>query len=91
MMFHCYAVHNMHVSLPTGQNVPVSHIGSAFLTATLVIQHVLVIPSFTFNLLSVSCLTKQHKCSLTFYNDCCVIQDLATQQAIGSADLVNGL
>ncbi|CAN1321331.1 Retrovirus-related Pol polyprotein from transposon RE2 [Linum perenne] len=91
LLFYCYAVSNVTVSLPTGQHVSVSHIGSAFLTPTLAIKNVLVIPSFTFNLLSVSCLTSQHRCCLTFSHDRCVIQDLRTQKMIGSADLVNVL
>ncbi|CAN1325400.1 hypothetical protein LINPERPRIM_LOCUS33485 [Linum perenne] len=56
----------MSVSLPTSQQVSVSHIGFAFLTPTLVIRNVLVIPSFTFNLLYVSCLIAQHKMMLNF-------------------------
>ncbi|CAN1323356.1 hypothetical protein LINPERPRIM_LOCUS32699 [Linum perenne] len=43
----------MFVFLPTGQRVLVSHVGSAFLTPTLVIKNILVILGFTFNLLSV--------------------------------------
>ncbi|CAN1775010.1 hypothetical protein LINPERHAP1_LOCUS13186 [Linum perenne] len=81
----------MKVSLPTGQQVHVSHIGSVFLTPTIMIQTVLVIPTFTFNLLSMSYLTNHHKCSLTFYHDRCVIQDLQFRQRIGLTELVNGL
>nr|XP_016482304.1 PREDICTED: uncharacterized protein LOC107803184 [Nicotiana tabacum] len=48
------------VQLPTGDSVPISHMGE----------------SFKFNLKSVSKVTEDLKCSVTFFPKCCVFQDL---------------
>ncbi|CAN1796627.1 hypothetical protein LINPERHAP1_LOCUS20967 [Linum perenne] len=57
LLYRCQPVSNLSVTLPDGKRVPVSYTGSVKLTDTLLIHDILVIPSFAFNLLSVSKLT----------------------------------
>ncbi|CAN1312477.1 Retrovirus-related Pol polyprotein from transposon TNT 1-94 [Linum perenne] len=91
LLFEHKAVFGISVTLPNGSRIPVSHIGSARLTNQLVIQNVLVIPSFTFNLLSISKLTSQLKCRTIFSSESCIIQDLDSSQMIGIARFSGGL
>ena len=46
------------VQLPNGETALVTHIGTVTLSSSLILQNVLYVPSFTFNLLSVSTFTK---------------------------------
>ncbi|KAL4199487.1 hypothetical protein AMTRI_Chr03g51390 [Amborella trichopoda] len=55
-----------HVKLPNGSFSSVTHIGSVFLTHTLCLHQVLCVPSFGFNLLSISNLTAFFSCLVTF-------------------------
>ncbi|XP_050229563.1 uncharacterized protein LOC126678711 [Mercurialis annua] len=54
-------VSNVHVKLPTGQLIPVSHIGSVQLNPNLLLCNVLFVPHFNFNLISASKLTDNRK------------------------------
>ena len=65
------------VYLPNGEQALVTHIGIVHISSTLILTDVLCVPSFTFNLISVSKLTKSLCCCLIFLGDCCFIQDLA--------------
>ena len=60
-------VHNVSVNLPNGQSVMVTHIGSIQLTASLLLTDVLCVPSFDFNLISVSKLTSSAHCCIFFF------------------------
>jgi len=66
------------VKLPNGQDVPVTHIGVIRLSKHLVLNHVLCVPSFNFNLLSAKKLTQHHSCCLIFLSNACSFQDLAS-------------
>lgn len=81
----------MFVSLPNGERVQATHIGSVQLTDQLCLQDVLLIPSFGFNLVSISKLTQQHSCSIAFNSQFCVIQDLVSMREIGRAQAHGGL
>ena len=59
-------VHNVTINLPNGQSVNVTHIGSIQLTASLLLTNVLCVPSFDFNLISVSKLTSSLQCCIFF-------------------------
>ncbi len=59
-------VHNVSVNLPNGQSVMVTHIGSIQLTASLLLTDVLCVPSFDFNLISISKLTSSTNCCIFF-------------------------
>lgn len=73
-------VHELEVSrpvyLPNGTTTQVSHIGSCSLSTRSVISNVLHIPDFKYNLLSVSQITKELGCSVTFLPHFCVFQEL---------------
>ena len=50
------------VHLPNGERVLVTHIGTVQLTPTLILENVICVPGFSFNLISVSKLTKSLSC-----------------------------
>lgn len=61
------------VNLPTGQSIPVTHIGNIKLTDDLWLENVLYIPSFNINIVSASKLTKDAACSLLVVADKCLL------------------
>ena len=61
------------------------------ISPSLILTDVLCVPSFTFNLISVSKLTKPLNCCLIFLGDCCFIQDLAQWSMIDLSKAHNGL
>ena len=67
---------NCVVELPNGEIALVTHIGSICLSENLILTNVLCVPSFSFNLLLVSQLTKKMHCCLIFLSTSCFIQDL---------------
>lgn len=78
------------VSLPTGKSIPVEHIGSVKLNEKLWLKDVLHIPSFKFNLISVSKLLQDTSCNLIFTPGQCLIQD-TLGKTVGSAKETDGL
>ena len=68
------------VYFPNGDNVKVTHTGSCHLTSQDTIENVLLIPDFKFNLLSVSKLTKDLNCVVSFFPDFVIFQDLYSGQ-----------
>ncbi|CAN1261615.1 Retrovirus-related Pol polyprotein from transposon TNT 1-94 [Linum perenne] len=81
----------MSVRLPDGGFVTVSHIGTVHLDHGLILNHVLVIPAFKFNLLSVSRLTENGAYKAVFSSSLCEFQDTRNSQTIGIAELCRGL
>ena len=79
------------VSLPNDTFVLATHLGDIQLTNNIVLNDVLCIPSFSFNLISVKRLTESLTCCLVFINDTCFIQDLSTWTTIGIAEVRSGL
>ena len=59
-IYHCV------VKLPNGESATITHVGAIQLSAQFTLHNVLCVPSFTFNLLSVSKLTKQLPFCLVF-------------------------
>ncbi|CAN1766532.1 Retrovirus-related Pol polyprotein from transposon TNT 1-94 [Linum perenne] len=88
---HYQAISNSFVSLPNGESVPITHIGTVVLNKNLVLQGVLVIPSFRFNLLSISKLAAHNSCKAIFSAVVCTFQDTRSSRMIGTAELWNGL
>jgi len=71
---HLRPVHNVYVTLPNHNWILVSSIGFVKLTSELVLENVLFVPQFQFNLLFVSTLTKNNSTmSLSFFSHTCVI------------------
>ena len=79
------------VELPNGETTMVTHIGSISFSATLTLSNVLCVPSLSFNLLSVSQLTKSCSCCLIFLSNFCFIQDLICRRMIGMGEVHDGL
>ena len=61
------------VQLPNGETALVTHIGTVTLSSSLILQNVLYVPSFTFNLLPVSTFTKSQPYCLVFLSTFCFI------------------
>ena len=78
------------VFFPNGEQALVTHVGTVQVSSTLTLTGVLCVPSFSFNLISVSKLTKNISCCLIFLGDCCFIQDLAQWSTIGLGKEHNG-
>lgn len=82
---------NTTITLPDGRTVSVAASGIVCLASSFTLSNVLYIPSFSFNLLSVSTLILQIKCSVTFLTDSCIIQDLARDLMIGRGNCHDNL
>ncbi|KAL4603176.1 hypothetical protein ACB092_10G106700 [Castanea dentata] len=85
------AVTNAIVELPNGETALVTHISTIILSSSLTLHNVLCVPSFTFNLLSVSTIIKTQPCCLVFLSTLCFVQDLASWRTIGVGQQVDGL
>lgn len=79
------------VKIPNGESIPVKGVGETCLENGIKIKHVLNIPDFKCNLISVSRLTKDLGCTLTFFRDFCVKQDSASRNSIGIWTCKDGL
>ncbi|KAG6512381.1 hypothetical protein ZIOFF_030492 [Zingiber officinale] len=79
------------VIIADGTKATVASKGSIKLTDHFFLSSALHVPSVSINLLSVSSITKQLRCSVTFFPDHCVFQDLETKQTIGTGREVGGL
>ena len=71
------------VYLPNGEEALVTHIGTVQISSTLTLTGALCVPSFNFNLIYVSKLTKDLYCCFIFLGNCCFIQDVAQWSMIG--------
>ena len=79
------------VQLPNGEKVTVTHIGTIQVTSTLILENVLCVPTFTFNLISVSKLTKSLSYCLVFLSNYCFILDLTGWKTIGVGKIHHNL
>ena len=79
------------VRLPNGSHTCSSLAGSVCLSDDLVLHGVLYLPSFSFNLISVTKLTSSLHCQLVFTDCACEIQDLSSSKMIGYAKVEHGL
>lgn len=64
------------VCLPNGDTAHVTHIGSCCISPRSIITYVLHLPEFKYNLMSVSKVTRELGCSVTFFPHFCVFQEL---------------
>ncbi|CAN1297126.1 Retrovirus-related Pol polyprotein from transposon RE2 [Linum perenne] len=81
----------MSVRLPDGGLIPVTHVGTVHFDCGLVLNHVLVIPSFKFNLMSISRIVEHGFYTASFSSSSCVFQDTKSFRKIGTVELSNGL
>ena len=87
----CKKINHVIVRLLNGHTVTTTHASRVQFSQFLYLEDVLYIPSFQFDLISVSKLVSSLYCILTFMNDKCFIQDLQNLQRIGIVDMVEGL
>ena len=79
------------VSLPNDTRVDITHCGRIHLSESLILHVVLHVPSFKFNLISVSSLLKHNHLSAHFYLDFCFIQESIQGLMIGRGILLYNL
>jgi transposase InsO family protein len=85
------AIVSKQVRLPNGNSAAVTHIGNVKISATLTLTNVLCVPSFSFNLISVSKLIKVLNCCIILLAEFCFIQQLFGWKMIGLGREVGGL
>ena len=66
-LFQSYIAISHYVELPNGEFAHVTHIGTVKLSNSLTLKHVLCVPSFSFNLVSVSQLTQSLPFCFVFF------------------------
>ena len=86
-----HAIAPIIVNLPNGHQVTAPHTVTVHFTSTFYLIDVLYVPSFTFNLISLSKLVSNAPCQIIFTADSCLIQDAKTKMKIGSVDVKSGL
>lgn len=79
------------VHLPTGGETEVSRIGSSIISTRSTLSNVLCLPTFKYNLLSVSKVTRELGCSVSLFPDFCIFQDLSSGRVGEIGREVNGL
>lgn len=79
------------VHLSNGDVAQVSHTGCYSTIDERVLDDVLVVPAFKHNLLSVSKLTRQLNCSVNFFPEFFVLQDLSNGKVKGMGKEIDGL
>ncbi|OIT29118.1 hypothetical protein A4A49_56015, partial [Nicotiana attenuata] len=79
------------VKLPNGYKVKVSEIGSVSLTPEIILYKVLFIPSFKFNLVSISSLAAHLKCIASFSDTSCLLQAPSLKRPLEIGKLLDGL
>ena len=79
------------VTLADGSHSCVLGSGIIVPTPSIPLTSVLSLPNFSFNLMSISKLTRALKCYILFFPDFCLLQDLMTKQIIGRGRESRGL
>ncbi|XP_073017753.1 uncharacterized protein [Primulina eburnea] len=90
-MYHTSTPVSSKVTLPDSSNTPATHIGSVHLSPDHILEDVLCVPAFHFNLISISALTKYMHFSVSFSSDSCHIQFLTKGGMIGTGKQVGNL
>ncbi|XP_019181692.1 PREDICTED: uncharacterized protein LOC109176758 [Ipomoea nil] len=84
-------VHNLHVKLPNGQQAAITYTGSVYLSDDFILNNVLYVPGFHYNLISVGAFIKNSSYAMKVYSNQCVIQAATHGKVIGKTELHNGL
>ena len=79
------------LKFPNDESATVTHVGTIQLSTQFTLHNVLCVPSFTFNLLYVSKLTKHLPFCLVFLSQFCFIQDLTCWRTIRVGEMHHGL
>lgn len=81
---------NVTVSFPNHTWISIQFIGNVQVNDSLILHDVLFVPSFSFNLISLSSLTTQMPIMINFVGDYCVLQDKSSLKTIDKANKWNG-
>lgn len=79
------------MKIPNDKTIPVNALREITLEKKLLLEHVLGVPKFCFNLLSISKLACDMNCTLTFWPNYFVIQDSTLRKLIGADRERDGL
>ncbi|PKU73330.1 Retrovirus-related Pol polyprotein from transposon TNT 1-94 [Dendrobium catenatum] len=82
------------VTIGNGQQLPIQYTGKGILptpSGKLQLNHLYQVPNLSFNLLSVSQLTRDNSCTVTFSSDGYKIKDLKTKRVLLQGPCHNGL
>ena len=79
------------VNLPTRAKASVTHVGDVFMENGLKLLHVLYVPTFSHNLLSIRKLSQDNNCYAVFSPTECTIIDNETKNVKCEGAVVNGL
>ncbi|KAL2229041.1 UNVERIFIED_CONTAM: Retrovirus-related Pol polyprotein from transposon RE1 [Sesamum indicum] len=92
-LFHSYTklTTPLIIHLPNGHTQSVYHIGSVHLTTDIELTHVLHVPVFSVNLLSVRQLCASLPIRFKFLTATCTLQDQKTRKVLATAHLINHL
>ncbi|OIT30718.1 hypothetical protein A4A49_59611, partial [Nicotiana attenuata] len=71
------------VQVPIGNKSKITQTGNTTILENKTVKNILYVPDFKFNLLSMSKLTKDLWCSVTFSLDFCIFQDLYSGRVMG--------
>ena len=78
------------VTLANGSTSCVLGSGTIHLTPLITLTSIMSLPQLSFNLISVSKLTRTLNCSIPFFPDLCLISDLLTKRIIGQGRCESG-
>ncbi|XP_069144064.1 uncharacterized protein [Solanum lycopersicum] len=79
------------VNLPNGYKVKVTQVGETILTSGITLNNVLFIPTFHYNLISISALTDHLKCTAFFTNSLCLLQAPSLRRPLEIGRIHDGL
>lgn len=82
---------NTYITRPNHTRILVHLVGNFKVTPDLMLEDVLFVPQFKFNLLSISALTKNSFISIRFFTDYCDVQDQCSLKMIGRGRRVGRL
>lgn len=79
------------IVMPSGEQAPIISIGNLPLNSFFCLKNVIGVPSCKVDLMSVSRITRDLNCSVTFFPYWCILQDLMTKTTIGLGKQRDGL
>ena len=85
------SIPHVSITLPNGSQVYSTMAGMVYFSNNLVLDHMLYLPHFAFNLISITKLTSFSNCIITFTDKFCELQDRATTKTIRLAKVQEGL
>jgi len=86
-----HQINPIFVKLPNGNQFIANYSGSVSINQDHVLDNVLYIPNFTFNLLSIAKLIDNLSCVIIFYSNDCHIKDKNSLKVIGSVEMQDRL